>query len=312
MPAFSYRHATASEIQNNFRLFLPDRPLYEPSLWTKLPGLFCELLEARRVRVAAVHDSEGRVRMLGGCSFVDPRLFRDALHARESTVLNAIFAMAADGRMPFLSRKQVAQANAEGTLISLNFGGMPEVSLCSGPKTTEEILLFTATTHSYRFFHDGYQIQETWQEWALPLAKSFLLGTGFREVRERPCHNGVPSWLFRFTAEEARANPGLGIQICVLAQTPTLGLTQAEQELLEYSLLGHSDADIAELLDLTDDGLKKRWRAIYRSVQQSEPSLCADGAAPHLKRKILLDALRFRLEEIRPHSVRRAKPTPSG
>lgn len=312
MPSHRYRHAAASDIRANFRLFAPDRPLFEPSLWERLPDILGELLEMKRIRITAVENGQSRVRMLGVCTFVDPLHFREALERRDSSVHNAIFGMAAAGRMPFLSQKQVAQANAEGTLISLTFSGMPEIDLCAGPKTTDDVLLLTATTHSFRFFHEGFQIRESWQEWALPLAKEFLVNTGFRIIRERPCPDGSPSWLFRFTADDARANPGSGITIPILAHRPVLGFTRAEQELLEYSLLGHSDAEIARLLDLTEDGLKKRWRAVYRTVEQSEPGLCPTDAAPHFKRKLLLDALRFRLEEIRPYAAHRTKPTPGG
>ena len=74
---------------------------------------------------------------------------------------------------------------------------------------------------------------------------------------------------------------------------------------------GHSDEEIAVLLKIGEDGLKKRWRAVYARVSASDASLIPAIAAPQLKRKLILEALRGRLEEIRPYQ-RRAARAPLG
>ena len=77
-------------------------------------------------------------------------------------------------------------------------------------------------------------------------------------------------------------------------------------------MLGHTDAEIAVLLKIGDDGLKKRWRAVYARVNASDSSLIPESAAPQIKRKLILEALRGRLEEIRPYRRRAAGATLGG
>ena len=55
-------------------------------------------------------------------------------------------------------------------------------------------------------------------------------------------------------------------------------------------MLGHTDAEIAVLLKIGDDGLKKRWRAVYARVNASDSSLIPERAAPQIKRKLILEA----------------------
>lgn len=138
------------------------------------------------------------------------------------------------------------------------------------------------------------------------MATPFMMGLGFRVARERQCTDGSSTVrLFHFTLDDARANPALHLAPNLFAPKPRLGFSLAEQEVLEHALLGAPDDRIAELVGLSEDGLKKRWRAVFQRVAETEPELLPASVPVQSKRKLLLDALRMRLEEIRPYQAKK-------
>lgn len=309
---FKFRHATPRDLHENFILFEPDRPLYHRDLWRKLPRLFEMLLKEKRLRFAMLEDtSSGQAQMFAGHALVDYKLFLDALHPDRYTVCEALFSMADAGKRPFLSPKQIADGNADGSLIGFNFSATPEMSLGPVARNDDDMLLCPAAHRMTDFFLTGFHMREMWQESAVPRVVDFVRGLGFRTIRETPCGHGQVRCLNQFTLEDARAGPGFAAANYIWTVEPRLGLSLGEQELIEFALLGHSDEEIAVLLKIGEDGLKKRWRAVYSRVSASDATLIPASAAPQLKRKLILEALRGRLEEIRPYR-RRAVAAPLG
>lgn len=296
---YAIRHATIETIKANPHLIESSRNLFSPAVWNCLPGLLDELLKSRRVRIAAVSDDKGRVRILGGCSFVSSHLFYRALDDETETLHQALFRMAAESEMPFLSPKQIAPLNAKSALISFDFVGVPDIDF-GRPMDPETGNLFAVINQAYSLFHQGYRTQELWQEWAVPSGREFTRTMGFTEVRERPCSDGSLSWVFRLRESEVRSRLGFALAASMVSVPPVLGFSLAEQEVLEQALLGLADPEICTYLALDENALKKRWRAIYMRLQKREPELAPDNLAPPARRRRLLDGLRSRLQELRP------------
>jgi len=304
---FKFRLATPQDLRKNFNLFEPDRALYQRALWKRLPHLFEMLLEAKRIRFALLEDtSSGQAQMFAGHAFVDQKLFLEALQPDRYTVSDALFSMVDAGRVPFLAPKQIANENASGSLMGFNFAATPEMALGPVTRNDEDMLLCPAAHGMTNFFLTGYHFREIWQESAVPRVSGFVNGLGFRTVRQTPCGHGQVRYLNQFTVDDARAAPGLAASNYIWTIEPKLGLSLGAQELIEYALLGHTDPEIAALLEIGEEGLKKRWRAVYARVNAADSSLIPESAAPQMKRKLILEALRSRLEEIRPYRRRAA------
>ena len=224
MPDYTLRHATIADLRSNLHLWEPDRSLFTPAIWTRLADLLEPLLATQRVRIGLVEEREtGRARLLGGCCFVEPALMREAIATEESTLINALFTMVAEGRSPFLSLKQTAVANAAGELIAFSFLGVPDLDYSAEPMSVEDGLLAAVVFQSYGFFHAGYQKMEGWGETLRPAVRQIFARIGApTEVRERTAHNGPPAWLFRQTLAEAQANPGAAFVYQFLARPPRL------------------------------------------------------------------------------------------
>ncbi len=296
---FAIRHATTETLLANPNLLAPSSSLFSPAVWNSLPKLLGELLRSRRVRIAAVSDGEGRVRILGGCSFVSQTLFYKALEHKSETLHQALFRMAMDGEMAFLSPKQIAPANAKAELISFDFLGIPDIDF-GKPMDSQTGHLFALINQAYGLFHQGYRTRELWQEWNVPSGREFTKTMGLTEMRERPCRDGTLSWVFRLREDEVRSRLGFALAANLISVPPVLGFSLAEQEVLEQALLGLADSEIRTQLGLNENALKKRWRAIYIRLQAREPQLAPDTLAPPVRRRGLLDGLRTRLQELRP------------
>jgi DNA-binding CsgD family transcriptional regulator len=124
---------------------------------------------------------------------------------------------------------------------------------------------------------------------------------GLRVYRERTLPNGAPLKLFVFTREDAlKATPSWP-SLARISPRPRFGFTPAEQQLLEFALLDHSDRDAAAALRLSTEAVKKRWRSIYKKVSQIEAALLPPELNGSDQRRALLQSLRNNLQELRPY-----------
>jgi DNA-binding CsgD family transcriptional regulator len=101
------------------------------------------------------------------------------------------------------------------------------------------------------------------------------------------------------------------------APAPILGLSRAQQRVLERALLDQSDAEIAGDLAISVDGVKKTWRQAFDRVAQAAPHLIPPGGNASQtrggeKRRHLLHFLRTHLEELRPYELSSPKRGLSG
>ena len=187
----------------------------------------------------------------------------------------------AQRRMPFLSSRQVAGSNAEGSLLLFTLFSSPDIDLEAEVTSKEDAALLDASLRSYWAFVGGFRVRELWFEWATAQAARFFADAGLRCVREEPAASatdaGAKVRLFCATREDAARHPGTHISVFLRARYPRLGLSAAEHELAEFALLDYPDAEIARLLRITEDGVKKRWRRVYQRVEAVEPDLLLQG-----------------------------------
>lgn len=115
--------------------------------------------------------------------------------------------------------------------------------------------------------------------------------------------DGFQHFLLSYNRERALVNPALAMSLVFHRMRPRFGFSGSQQELLESALLDESDREFASKLGLTEDAVKKRWRAIYDRVAAVEPKLVAGTAAGASQRRALLGYLRQHLEEIRPYKA---------
>lgn len=306
MPPYSIRVAQIQDIRRNWKLCARDRPLYAPGLWSILPQLWGELLESQRVAMDLIEDAAGRAQLLGGGAFVNARILHEAL-SKDTPVCATLFRLAAQGRIPFLTRQQLAAENANGSLVHFTFTGTPAIDLTPGPVSERDALLLQACMSSYGMPLAGFRIHSLYAEWSAEKGAQLLGAGGFTCIREQRLPDGGCARLMRFTREDAKQNPGAGVSRFFWTPEPRLRLRRPEQELLGHALQGSSDTEIAGLLGITQDGVKKRWRRVYAATGKAEPNLVPPGA-PQTRRKVLLDALRSRPEEIRPYRYPKTTP----
>jgi len=302
LPKIHFRPGTFEDVQRNAHLLLPERPLFDDTMWRELPSLLKDLIERRRAQVMVVEDSEtGRCRLLGGVAFVDPELLDTALADESQSLNNALFRLVAQGKKPFLSHKEIAVHNAARDLRLLDFLGTPDFASAPGPPAPEDALTFNAVHRAHLFAHMGYFYRDMFVEFASPQARQFMLGLGYSLFRSVTLSSGISRDIFRCTPQQSWENPGSAAAQYFRTCQPVIGFSLAEQDVLLLALLDRSDADMAQSLQLEPDALKKRWRSIYRRFEAAEPGKLPLGSAAHVRRLALVNILRGRMEELRPY-----------
>jgi hypothetical protein len=271
----------------------PDRPLLSPAVWAALPELLEDLLRRERILLCVLEDSDtGCLRFLGGSGFLDRQFLEAALGDPRESVLNRALAAERKSGLAFLNVRQVGDANRRTDLRLLNFFGVPF--------KLDPNLEIGIATEAWNFFHKGFQFAEIWAETADPVQAGLLKQIGMRLHREHTSRTGDPVSLFHVSREDALRTPAAWPASAMLSSRPRFGFTRRQQKLLELALLDHSDREMAERLELSEDALKKRWRSIYLKVSELEPRLLQPDDSGAVQRRALLHRLRHNLEELRP------------
>jgi len=104
--------------------------------------------------------------------------------------------------------------------------------------------------------------------------------------------------------EEATLFRGTHMAQLFARRWPRLALTRPQQELLQLAIQGQTDQELADSLYISLSAVKKRWTAIYASVDIALPGLLPsasfseDTARGTEKRRYLLNYLRDHREEL--------------
>ena len=88
---------------------------------------------------------------------------------------------------------------------------------------------------------------------------------------------------------------------------PRFYFKPTEQELLLHALIGETDEELAQILCLSPNTLKKRWQSIYARVEAVAPEIFGVTAIRGTearrgteKRRNVMEYIRHHLEEVRP------------
>jgi hypothetical protein len=292
------RRACREDIQRAAPLWKADEALFDADVWRNLPELLEDLWEHDLVSFAIIESIPSLVpRLFGGISFVHAEYVTNARASTSSTLPNFIFRAALRGETPFLSPREVAKGNAEGTLNLMNFlGNIGAIDL-----TDPELANFYATSNEgYLFLHSGYAYSTMWAEVCHPDHAEELKAQGMDIDRQIVLPTGQVSTLMRLTAEEALARPFARFSSLFFPPAPLFHFSHGEQRLIELALSEFSDEHAALEVHLSDDAVKKRWRSIYRKVDSVNPKLFNGAESGAMRRRTLLRYLRRHLEELRP------------
>lgn len=279
-------------------LMEPDRSLYSPETWKRIPKILEELLERERIRVCVFEDTgSGKMTCIGVTSFVRPGFLNAALETGVGLAQAALDAESS--REPaFLNYKQVAEANRRGDLRAFTFFGVVPGTDLNDPATRERLL---PIMDGWTFFHRGFGLAELWFEPVTQMLTECMANTGIRLLRERSVAGGATARVFRMTRNEAEPLMPNWPAWLMFAPSPRFGFTRAEQHLLELALLDFSDRDGAAEIGISAEAVKKRWRSIYARVSRIEPGLFGPELNGADQRRELLQVIRHQLQEIRPY-----------
>jgi hypothetical protein len=311
MPAIYHvcRRARREDLRRSMPLWAQDRVLYDADVWASLPALLEDLMARDLLSFAIVESLPGGVpRLLGGTTFIQPD-YIDQKRVGPSTLPNAVFRAALGGRNPFLSPKEIGEQNARGELHLLNFFGNMQVIDLSNPDLAN---FYRTSNEGYRFFHFGYALRAMWFEVWPPHHVNELQQLGMQIEGHRPLPGGSSATLLRLTCEDALANPYARLSMSFFPPKPQLAFSLGEQRLLEYVLLDASDEEAAQELQVSKDGIKKRWRSIYAKVDTADPQLLCCITSGTARRRVLVHYLRQHLEELRPYRETPRKCTKNG
>lgn len=297
------RRARREDISRSACVWAKHRPLYEPEVWASFPALLEDLLDRDLATFAVVEAlPRGEPRLFGGIGFIRPEIVAEG-RAGPSTIPNCAMRAALGGRAPFLSLREVAEANARGGLhLLVLFGHIDPIDLGK----SEMADFYRASSDGFRFFVSGHSLRAMWAEVSPSHHVQELQEVGMQIDRRVLLADGSTSTLLRLTSEEALANPYPAFASYFFPPKPRFGFSLGEQRLLEYALLEASDQEAAGELHVSDEAVKKRWRSIYAKIDTTAPDLLAEVTSGAARRRTVLHYLRRHLEELRPY--REARP----
>lgn len=301
MAGLRYRPGCIGDVRHAIPLLQPERESLGEFVWSRLPALIPKLLEREVVKAYVIDEiSTGRLRWFGLSAFVAPAALSTALQMSATPFRQLLFGSALGGAAPFLGQEQIAAGNSASDLILAVLLCQPDVSEYT---ESEGGLLFRIAYESFCFAHSGFGLADFWQEVSDRKRAEILAGLGLELHRKVVTEDGTENLLLRYTPERAAANPAYAMSFVFNRLPPRFGFSSRQQQLLESALLDVSDKDFAARHRLTDDAVKKRWRAIYDRVCLVEPSLAEAEGSGSNQRRLLLGYLRRHLEELRPYHV---------
>jgi len=251
--------------------------------------------------VTAVFESDqpnGSVRMIGfGATAFVHQTFANAELFTPTPGINArIIASLHRGPSVLLDREAIARANAvEGVDVAMLYGSWWSHGLSDRELQQVQIQLGMSLAQLLA----GYRVRTLFGE-ARGAQIPHMRQSG--TVRELATYPELDSVLNLITASDAFARPTSIAGVLFMFDEPVLGLTSAEQALLNIALSGATDADLATALGVSLPAIKARWRSIVARFAERAPdyeSAERDGRGPQ-KRHHVLHYLRDHPEELRP------------
>src|SRR5262249_8865960 len=154
----------------------------------------------------------------------------------------------------FLGHRQVVRGNHAGDLELVNFMATPPNDGVDRPHWV------SAVYDGWQFFVKGFELNGVWQENTSPHLDKTLLSVGYNIVRR--FKRSTPEVITLFHASRLGGDDKVVslVRSVMSSPPPIFGFSHSEQRLLECALLDNTDQEIADLLQVTPDAIKKRWR----------------------------------------------------
>src|ERR1700694_1541158 len=318
---FVFRDAVESDLDQCLAL-ATDRFLYDKEHLTALRSMWSHVIKSKSGMADVIADARAPscVVPFGTAVFVSDESAERYHGCTYPRIGYSIVQGWQAGRHPFLSREEIALANAGGGLnLVITHHGYKEPgdneSLERLRSATYEQAMMNMRGWNLRTYTNEIFARNPQRE-GKETGEALGLRVG-RYAEDRLREVGIPAhkepWVWMATRDDAAVGP-VGLALGLLFRSfspPRFGFVFSEQEMLKLALDGHTDDSISSVMCTSIATTKKRFRAIYEKVQSStggweiltlsEPSASAVRGVE--MRRHLLNYLREHPEELHPYSL---------
>ncbi len=283
------------------------------SAWSRLLGQ-----DSFRTDIFEVSDSDSarpKTVAVGVSAFVTDGFVQQLKTPPFIWIGPALTMLIAMGRSPLLSDREVADANSGRGLTAVVWVG------CVNPQLSEESQVHHLMVKAFIEQHVGFRLREliaaqaeSEEQAHTALNSGGLLFDGSKRVYISPSSEKVHGlWskphLIGITRELATRQTGNWIsELFHEYREPRIHFNRSQQRLLAAAMNGHTDAQLAEELDVSVATVKTTWRTIYDRVSHQAPEILPATSSQDewslergkTKKFELLSYLRSHAEELRP------------
>ena len=291
------------------------RDSYTTSTLGQLPAVWAQLLRQRRLEMHVIEDTTARPRdrlllVASGVFITDDLGDRLVAHYAPG-VAEPVITSELAGTSEIVDRDTLATANATNgvTALGLDFA-------YRRPEWSSLLRLSQLMIDSARGWVDGWRLRLVIREvigrdFHL-VARAMGVATYGRHVRDARGTSLAPAhrrYLMGWSREDVERRPYTLPSLLYRERAPQLGFSMGEQDLLVLALRNHSDEEAAELLGISPNTVKLRWRQIFDRVAAARPDWFPRGDTQDArrgveKRRHLLAYLARHPEELRPRATR--------
>lgn len=287
-----------------------------PKMRSRLSVQLGALLELESMKGVAIHNEHGTIAGIGLSGFAQPHLIDQHL-AEPAPFLLASLVLDDAGSSPFLDRKSIGRANAEGGLDLVAHLMLGSWDLSSAYWRQAGTLAHTAYVMDHRGYRINRVLQEDWQrQHDIYLATGYLLHTSIpaRTISPNAEQLHLPRNLYFADTDHIGAQvPGTSLSFVLQRASPRCNFTSAEQRLLAAASRGLTDAQLVEELSLSRNTIKTLWRSIYDRVRLHLSHIAA-AAVPENEqsrgkelRRSVVSYIQHHPEELRPYEAKRGR-----
>jgi DNA-binding CsgD family transcriptional regulator len=250
-----------------------------PQVKAALPSLLRRLFQTEQITGGVVVDpkSTGADSIVGFglTTFLGEAFVAEFLAAPQPYVSGIVFERLLSGGSPVLRRHEIGRANESGNLnlLVLHFG------MRANPADGRGLAIIAAAEAGFRLSHAGYRVRRLMQEAYGPQHVAFIKAAGLLLKSDYAgyyasagCSQPPPHerpYLMGLDREDADSTlPGTTASFLFQAATPRFSFSPAEQRVLVRAVGDESDEEIADLLGLSRDAVKKIWRRVSNASRQ--------------------------------------------
>jgi hypothetical protein len=290
---------------------------FDPSI---VKDMWPKLLATGQMKAAIVEDPLGEIVAFGASVFVTDN-FVERLRANSQPLIGRqLMASTYTSRPSICTADELARGNANsGVNIFIIHSGLSDVGGHDVGDPMDGVNFVKAQLlTAFLELHRGYRVSRLMveaygqEERLVYEATSFRVlnnYSSFHDWRLLPVPVGSPRpCLFGISREQVMSMKTHILLSLFTCYQPACGFSVNEQRLLQEALEGHTDEELALILDISLSAIKKQWIRIFEKTERNLPGLVFRGGMPTgstvrglQRRHVLLRAIRSRPEELTPH-----------